>query len=110
MMVLLLWLGCAGDEVDSSAAYCAEAPDVTWGGFVHGFVVTYCTSCHSVNNTEGRYGAPEGVDFDSEADMVDQAARVRVRVLEEASMPIGGGVYEADLSLLDAYLTCKLGE
>ncbi|GDX78378.1 hypothetical protein LBMAG42_01890 [Deltaproteobacteria bacterium] len=109
MILLTLWLACAGEELDSNAAYCAEAPSVSWDGFAHGFVTTYCTSCHSVNNTQHRYEAPEGVDFDTEADVVRQAERVRARVLDDATMPIGGGVYEADLVLLDTYLTCTLG-
>ena len=88
---------------------CADQPDVTWTNFGHAFVTTYCLSCHSVQNTEHRYGAPEGIDFDTEADVDRQADRIRARVLDDGTMPIGGGVYEADLELLDVYLTCSLG-
>ena len=112
-MVLGLLLACTASETEDTAAIalCAAAPaDVTWDSSAHRFMVTYCTSCHSVNQTEHRYGAPEDVNFDTEQEVYDQAARVRARVLDEGTMPIGGGVYEDDLYLLDVYLTCELGQ
>ena len=99
-----------GDSAPASTVDCATAPDdVTWDAFAHGFMITYCTSCHSVNNTDNRYDAPEEVNFDTEKDVYDHAARVRVRVLDDQTMPISGGVYPEDLHLLDVYLTCELG-
>jgi uncharacterized membrane protein len=109
--LLLALSGCAGEPAaDTAAVDCESSPDVDWTGFAHGFVTTYCVSCHSVNNTERRYGAPEGLDFDTEADVYASAARIRVRTLDEETMPPGGGVFADDLELLDIYLTCALGE
>lgn len=110
MSVLLFLLACSdGEDTGASEVDCATAPEVDWGGFAHGFVTTYCVSCHSENNTDQRYGAPEGLDFDTEAEVYASGGRVRVRTLEEQTMPPGGGVFEDDLQLLDVYLTCQLG-
>lgn len=108
-MILALILACDPAE-DSADPICDGAETVTWESQAHAFMTTYCVSCHSVYNTEARYGAPEGVDFDTEADVVRQKARVIARVIEEESMPVGGGVYDADLYLLDVYLSCTLAD
>jgi hypothetical protein len=46
------------------------------------------------------------VDFDVEDDLLRHGARVRARVLDEGTMPIGGGVPEDELARLDTYLSC----
>jgi hypothetical protein len=97
--------GSPGETGDPLPAECADAPDVTWDGWAHGFFLTWCTSCHS-RNTPDRRGAPEGVDFDRESDVRGQAARIEARVLVEETMPVGGGVYPDELSLLQVYLQC----
>lgn len=107
-MLLLLTLACADPEDSAEAeppAACADAPDVTWDNFGYGFFLTYCNSCHS-RNTADRRGAPDGVDFDTEADLVQWKERVNVRVLQEGTMPLGGGVYSDELELLQVMLAC----
>ena len=117
-MSLLLLFAC-GEGGDSSKepgttvtdtgepASCETAPSVTWESWGHGFFLTYCNACHS-STAVNRSGAPEGVDFDSRADTVEWKGRIRARVLEEQTMPLGGGVYEEDLSLLEVMLACDL--
>jgi hypothetical protein len=97
--------GSPGETGTPLPAECADAPEVTWDGWAHGFFLTWCTSCHS-RNTPDRRGAPEGVDFDRESDVRDQAARIEARVLVDETMPVGGGVYPDELSLLQVYLQC----
>jgi len=80
---------------------------LTWGSFGAGFFTTYCASCHSAA-AANRRGAPDGVDFDAEADVIAWGARVRARVVDAGTMPLGGGVLDDDLALLDRYL-CRLG-
>ena len=115
MILALLW-SCAGrgpadDTADATVAACADAPQgVTWDTFAHAFFTNYCVSCHSAANADHRNGAPTSVNFDSEADVVALADRVRVRVLEEGTMPQAGGVYAEDLALLDVWLRCTVGE
>jgi uncharacterized membrane protein len=113
VIALALALACAGAEERDDAAFCAEAEaargEVDWDSFGHAFTVAYCTSCHSANNTDARFGAPAGVDLDTEREVWELRERVRARVLEDATMPVGGGVFEEDRYLLDVYLTCTLG-
>lgn len=101
--MILLLLACSQPAVDSG---CSDALDVNWDSFGHRFFTTYCTSCHSINNTDSRYGAPPTVNFDNEAEVRAMSERVRIRVIEQQDMPISGGVYEDDLYLLDIYLRC----
>jgi hypothetical protein len=80
---------------------------LTWAGWGDGFFRTYCRSCHS-RQASTRRGAPDDVQFDTEADVIAWGARVRDRVIQDGTMPLGGGVMEDDLVLLDRYL-CRLG-
>lgn len=115
---------CTLDPIDTGAAVAVRYSDcdpdtgrfedpvavdatLTWAAFGQGFVRTYCTSCHSAS-TANRRGAPGEVNFDGEAELAAWGARVRARVLEEGTMPLGGGVLADDLVLLDRYL-CRLG-
>ena len=78
---------------------------VNWDGWTDGFFATYCRACHSVTTAE-RYGAPEGVDFDTKANVLQWAERIRIRVLDEETMPLGGGVVKTELEPLDQWLQC----
>jgi len=81
---------------------------LNWDGWADGFFATYCRSCHSVTTAE-RHGAPTGVDFDTRSDAIEWAERIRVRVLEQETMPLGGGVVQTDLEPLDRWLQCVEG-
>lgn len=87
---------------------CTPDPTVTWGGFADGFFATYCRSCHSAD-TPDRRGAPEGVDFDTRAATLAWSGRVRARVLDDGTMPLGGGVIDDDLVLLEGWLCAQAG-
>ena len=106
-MRLLLLLACAGTPADTAPAGCDTGPGVTWESFGEGFFLTYCRSCHSVAAPD-RGGAPVALDFDTNLQVAEHADRVRVRVLEEGTMPVGGGVAEDDRALLARYLECGL--
>jgi uncharacterized membrane protein len=105
MMLLLLACAAAESAVDPM---CVDSPVVTWEGWAHGFVTTWCLGCHSAQNTDWRFDAPEGVNFDTEADTYAWADRIRVRVLDEQTMPVAGGLSDDDRVLLDLYLSCTL--
>ena len=95
---------------DSSVAIdtqCEEIYDLNWENFGQGFFLTYCNSCHS-ESSPNRFGAPEGIDFDTEAQVRAWRDRLEVVVLEEESMPLGGGVFDDDLYLFGVYLECGL--
>lgn len=94
--------------VDSAEMACENVSyALTWQAAGRPFFRTYCTSCHSVD-AEQRFNAPVGVDFDTKEDVVFWEERVRARALEEATMPLGGGVPDDALTLLGDYLTCGL--
>lgn len=115
--MLVLLLGCGGGASDSAGRLdavpdlrpeeCADAPAVSWDGWGEGFFTTWCQACHSATTGE-RNGAPPGVDFDTEAELVFWAEAVRRTVLEEGTMPVGGGVSEEDAVLLGVLLDCGL--
>lgn len=104
-MILLLVLACgtAADQSDTADTGCVTA--VTWQNFAQGFFSSYCQSCHAAT-TPDRHGAPEGVDFATEAEVRTQAAAVRRTVVTSATMPPGGGLLERDVTLLAEWLEC----
>ena len=66
---------CALDtgSFEDPVAVDASLPWARWGD---GYFRTYCTSCHSAA-AENRRGAPESVDFDSEAAVLGWGERDR---------------------------------
>jgi uncharacterized membrane protein len=115
MILLLLTFACgnkAPSETDSASSTVqtdtAEPTmdcSLNWDGWADGFFATYCRSCHSASSAD-RHGATNGVDFDTREDVIEWAVRIRVRVLELETMPLGGGVIETDLEPLDRWLQC----
>lgn len=107
-MVLLLALACA-PNADSTATpmpeACETAPEVNWENWGHGFFLTYCNACHA-QAAPNRSGAPEDVNFDTPAQVAHWKERIQIRVLDEATMPLGGGVYPEDLDMLEVLLAC----
>ena len=85
---------------------CEDAPLVTWSTFGQGFMTTYCQGCHA-REAPHRYGAPEGVSFDTRDETLSYRQHLlRLIVGDEATMPPGGGVNPLDLSRLVIWLTC----
>jgi len=116
MWLLVPLLACsAGDGPDTSLdtghggldTACAQAYAVTWQNWADGFFTTYCRACHSGSTTD-RQGAPEGLDFDTLAQVRDQADAIESAVLVGERMPVGGGVVPDDLVLLQDFLDCGL--
>jgi uncharacterized membrane protein len=107
LLASMLCAGCTG-EPGGDSALCSEADRaVDWESFGVGFFSGYCRGCHSAG-VDNRYGAPAAVDFDSLDQVRTHASAVRATVLEDATMPVGGGVDEEDLLLLDRFLACGL--
>ncbi len=112
LLLPLVLLACQGepepvDSGSSQSPLCEEGYDLTWDNFGQGFFLTYCTSCHS-EESPNRFGAPEGIDFDTEEQAQAWKERLRVVVVEEETMPLGGGVFDDDLYLFEIYLECGL--
>ena len=116
--MLLLAMACAvgggdtsvglGDDTGvtlprPSADDCAVSP--TWDGAVYGLLLTHCAGCHAATSPE-RYGAPDGVTFDTETQARGWAARVHLRVVEREDMPPAGGLTVDELTGLGLWLGC----
>ena len=115
MWLLVALHACAGtpgadsatDTSSVAGVDCAEAYPVTWENWADGFFLTYCRACHSSTTTD-RQGAPEGLDFDTLNQVRDQAVAIEDAVLIGLRMPVGGGVFPDDLTLLADFLACGL--
>jgi hypothetical protein len=107
MMLLLLAVGCAAPLADSCACEVdADGWRPTWSNFGETAFTTWCASCHAASAPQ-RFGAPEDMVFDTEADVLARLEVVRAVTLGEApSMPLGGGVPEDELAMLARYLDC----
>jgi len=111
----LLNVGCgvesdSGQPVGDASGLCDTglvAP--SWAGWGQGFFRTHCSACHA-QSAPDRHGAPAGVFFDTAEQVSAQSERIRWAVLEVESMPVGGGVPEADLILLSRYLDCGISD
>ena len=101
---MLCLAGCSPAE--ESADPCAENA-VTWDSWGAGFFASYCRTCHSVDAPD-RYEATEGLNFDTLAEVRAYSERIRVRVIDEQTMPVGGGVPDAELANLETFLSCGL--
>jgi hypothetical protein len=113
MLLLLLACGAEPTPADAEAAPAGDAgdadpacePTVSWAGWGAGFFRTWCGACHSAT-TPDRRGAPEGLNFDSAAEVAAHTAAIERSVLSLQSMPVGGGVDADSLTALAAYLAC----
>ena len=95
--------GSGGDDT----GICGEGYDLTWDNWGCSFFATYCDSCHAASSPN-RFGAPEHATFDTLEEVEAWSTVIYLMVLEDETMPLGGGVYEEDLYLLDVFLTCSL--
>jgi len=109
----MIWwfLWACGGEVDSDAT-CAREPALTYENFGQGFMEQYCNGCHSSLVPDPyRNGAPESVNFDTYAGVLQFQDRILARTpLEEPTMPPGGGPTEEDLQMLHEWLACEVQE
>ena len=95
-------------HTSDSADLCATAEvQLTWANFGDGFFLNYCRSCHS-EGTADRFDAPDGINFDTRAEVQKWRYAIRVAVMVDGGMPVGGGVYQGDLDFLDLFLECGL--
>ncbi len=58
-----------------SGATCPTANAPTYDAFARPFFATYCTGCHSAS-VVSRYGAPPGLDFDTEDEIRRHAGEI----------------------------------
>lgn len=109
-MLLLLALGLACDTTEPAPAPpaedCEPSADFTWGTFGAGFFAGRCSGCHG-SGAPNRYGAPDAVVFDDEADVWTHRDAVLASVVERGSMPPAGGLTDTEITRLQAWLACR---
>ncbi len=111
---LLWWTACGGEappapppSTNTTEEACGS--EMTWNGVGQGFLLSYCTACHAETVQGGlRYGAPEGIDFDSLTSTRTWDERIRVRTVETQDMPPAGGPSDTERELFAAWLDCGL--
>ncbi len=81
--------GGDGDGNGNGNAPCTALTYENFAGGPDGFMTTYCTGCHSSDLTgaDERQGATEGFDFDTLDGVQARLDRIRVRAVEEGTMP-----------------------
>jgi uncharacterized membrane protein len=106
---MLLLLACASEPApgpgSDTAAACTPDPDYTWETFGAAFVAGRCQGCHGSGST-ARYGAPESLTFDDEAEVRVLREAVLRTVLTDTTMPPGGGLTDTEKERLGRWLAC----
>ncbi len=96
-----------GGDTAPAAIDCSREPSLEWDNYAAGFFDKNCNGCHSsALEGDARYNAPPGVDFDSEDIAIAQAGRIRARVVEDQTMPPGGGLTASEMRMIDEWLMC----
>jgi hypothetical protein len=111
-----LLLSCGSDKEDSAGEAgpdCARRPALTWDNFGKPHMDKHCNGCHSVLiPLAQRQNAPVGVDFNTYSDVLEWYARIIARsttkVLDQPSMPPGGGPSEQELAMVLEWLECEV--
>jgi uncharacterized membrane protein len=95
---------CASDTPDTGL--CAQ-PTVTWESFGQGFLITHCQGCHASTSPQ-RYGAPDGISFDTQEQAAELQSAIERTVLDQESMPPAGGLSDDERTLLERWLDCEI--
>ena len=107
-LLLIPLLACSnqGAEDSGSPGVCDTAPPVNYINFGEGFLMENCQGCHA-STAPNRYGATEGVIFDTVEDAWIWRDRILARALDETNpMPPAGGVSVDNLDRLQWWLDC----
>jgi uncharacterized membrane protein len=102
---------CGGDDGGVDCTDPATAAAQARGQAIVADTTSGCQSCHASSvPVANRGGAPENITFDDAADITTNEERMRVRALEQKTMPpaAGGGPLNAgQLDDLQAFLDCR---
>lgn len=98
--------GACGGGATSTPECSDDEVLVNWENWGGGFFAGYCRSCHSAG-TPDRRGAPEGMDFDTLEQVLSYRAAIEGSVVDEGTMPYGGGLPSEELTRLQTFLACN---
>ncbi|QDG51633.1 urate hydroxylase PuuD [Persicimonas caeni] len=73
---------------------------------VQGIINARCVQCHSQNPTDDVFKVPQGVVFDTPADIKKYAPRIKVRTYDQKTMPIANktGMTDEERKILGAWV------
>jgi hypothetical protein len=99
--------GSSNGAGEQATGLCADDPPLeSWETFGRGFVTTHCQGCHG-SAAPDRYGAPEGVTFDTQEETLTHKAQILATAAsDEPTMPPTGGTSEDDRQRLRIWLEC----
>lgn len=111
LVVSGLWMGlpaCKDKGAVDTATLDPECRTLTWDDYGEGYLRSWCGGCHSsAVPTEGRAGAPEGVDFDTHDGLLEHLDRVQARATGDApTMPPVGGADAEERERFALWLDC----
>lgn len=99
---------CGGGD---SGPDCTDMAAQTRGQQIISDMTNGCQSCHASAVTGAdRGGAPPTVTFDNAANITANEERIRIRALEQKTMPppaAGGPLNNAQINDLEAFLSCR---
>jgi hypothetical protein len=98
----------ANPKKSVSDAECPSGTVWTWNNMGEGYLLNYCTMCHSAHLTdEARRGAPVGSDFDTPESVQVWRANIITRVAGEApNMPPSLHIPAAETTRFLNWLNC----
>ncbi len=116
VVLAVLATACGNDAATSMGDDTGPEPDacetsyLRYDNFGAIFSANWCRGCHSASvPADMRQMAPTDVNFDSEADLVEWKARIRVRATGDApTMPPAGGPSADERALLAEWIDCGM--
>ncbi len=104
---------CTPQEANDTADPCVHDPPLDHDNFGDPFLEQFCNGCHSqLVPPDHRNGAPEGVDFDEYALVMQWAVRIEARTVlfddPANAMPPGGGPTDDERGKLHEWLQCAV--
>lgn len=110
--LVALGVGC-GDAIVGQGVpltnTCLREPPLDYDNTGDGLIGRHCRPCHSRFVREAfRAGAPAGIDFDDEQDVLDWAELIEEQTIELQTMPPAGGMLPIERVLFEEYLRCDV--
>lgn len=112
LLVALAGCGAPGPgpaPAPAPPADCSQDASLDWDSVGRPLLTTWCTPCHSSSLSEtARSGAPEGLDLDTYASVVQWSEQILASAGTSDRMPPAGGMSDTERRLLSDWIPCGL--